>query len=93
MKGVLIVLTVMALSAGTMESICAAQQDAAPQTVKGDLLTIKGDVYVIKDQFGRLVRLRINEETKKERLVVPGERIEVEMWPDGRAVSIKSAPQ
>ena len=93
MKGLLVALTMVTLSAGTMESICAAQQDAAPQTVKGNLLTIKGEVYVIRDQFGRLVRLRINEDTKKERLVVPGELIEVQMWPDGRAVSIKSAPQ
>jgi hypothetical protein len=48
-------------------------------------------VYVVRDVFGRLVRLRVNKETKRERLVVPGEKVEVEMMPDGRALSIKPA--
>lgn len=69
----------------------AAQPAASPQVIKGDLLSIKGEVYVVRDVFGRLVRLRVNKETKRERLVVPGEKVEVEMMPDGRALSIKPA--
>lgn len=46
-----------------------AQLETSPQT-------IKGDVYVIKDIFGRLVYLHVDKNTKRERLLVPGERIE-----------------
>lgn len=75
------------ISAGV--PMVAAQPAASPQVIKGDLLSIKGEVYVVRDVFGRLVRLRVNKETKRERLVVPGEKVEVEMMPDGRALSIK----
>jgi hypothetical protein len=33
----------------------------APLTIKGDLLSIKGDVWVIKDIFGRLVYLYVDK--------------------------------
>jgi hypothetical protein len=71
--------------------MAVAQPAASPQVIKGDLLSIKGEVYVVRDIFGRLVRLRVNKDTKRERLVVPGEKVEVEMMPDGRALSIKPA--
>lgn len=38
-----------------------AQMEASPQTIKGDLLSIKGDVYVIKDISGRLTYLHIDK--------------------------------
>lgn len=69
--------------------MAAAQPAASPQVIKGELLSIKGEVYLVRDVFGRLVRLRVNKDTKRERLVVPGEKVEVEMMPDGRALSIK----
>ncbi len=71
--------------------LAAAQPAVSPQVIKGELLSIKGEVYLIRDVFGRLIRLRVNKDTKRERLVVPGEKVEVEMMPDGRALSIKPA--
>ena len=32
-----------------------AQVETSPQTITGDLLSIKGDVYVVKDISGRFV--------------------------------------
>lgn len=66
-----------------------AQPTSPPLTVRGDLLTIKGDTYVIRDISGLLRHLRVDKETKQERLIVPGEKIEVLVSSAGRALSIK----
>ena len=49
-----------------------ADVEMSPLTVKGDLLSIKGDVWVIKDSFGRLVYLHVDKNTKRERVLLPG---------------------
>lgn len=56
-----------------------AQVATTLQTIKGDLLSIKGDIYLIKDLSGRLVYLHVDKNTKRERMVVPGERIEADV--------------
>ena len=51
-----------------------AQPEMTPQvTIRGELLSIKGDEYLIKDIFGRLVYLRVDKNTKREFMLVPGE--------------------
>jgi len=62
-----------------------AQADTAPQTIKGDLLSIKGDVYIIKDLSGRLVYLSVEKNTRRERLLLPGEQIEADVLPGGQS--------
>lgn len=58
-----------------------AQVETSPQTIKGDPLSIKGDVYGVKDISGRLrlVYLHVDKNTKHERRLVPGEKIEVDV--------------
>ena len=68
-----------------------AQVETSPQTIKGDLLSIKGDVYVIKDIFGRLVYLYVDTNTKRERMLVPGERIEADVIIGERVVALRPA--
>lgn len=63
----------------------------APLTIKGDLLSIKGDVWVIKDIFGRLVYLHVDKDTKRERLLVPGEKIEADVIIGERVVALRPA--
>jgi hypothetical protein len=68
-----------------------AQVEMSSQTIKGDLLSIKGDVYVIKDISGRLVYLHVDKNTKRERMLVPGERIEADVIIGGRVVALRPA--
>ena len=68
-----------------------AQGETSLQTIKGDLLSIKGDVYVIKDIFGRLVYLYVDKNTKRERMLVPGERIEADVIMGERVVTLRPA--
>ena len=68
-----------------------AQVEMSSQTIKGDLLSIKGDVYVIKDISGRLVYLHVDKNTKRERLLVPGERIEADVVMGERIIALRPA--
>jgi len=64
---------------------------AGTTTIKGVLTIIKGDVYTMQDLSGRFVQFRVDKNTQRERLVVPGERIEVQLSPYRLALSIKPA--
>jgi hypothetical protein len=67
-----------------------AQLEMTPQiTIRGDLLSIKGEVYLIKDIFGRFVYLRVDKNTKRERLLVPGEKIEADLIPGQRVLALR----
>ena len=68
-----------------------AQVEMSIQTIKGDLLSLKGDVYVIKDIFGRLVYLYADKNTKRERMLVPGERVEADVIIGERVVALRPA--
>lgn len=92
MNLLLISMTSIVLCVGTFVPLCDAQPAIPPLTVKGDLLTIKGDTYVLRDISGVLRYLRVDKDTQKERLIVPGERIEVQVSPDGRMLTIKPVP-
>jgi hypothetical protein len=72
-------------------ALAQAQIETSLQTIKGDLLSIKGDVYVIKDVFGRLVYLHVDKNTKRERMLVPGERIEADVMTGERVVALRPA--
>ena len=68
-----------------------AQVETSPLTIKGDLLSIKGDVWVIKDIFASLVYLHVDKNTKRERLLVPGEKIEADVIIGERVVALRPA--
>ena len=61
-----------------------------PQIVKGSILNIEGETYSIKDISGHEVQLRVTKETKVEGGLRPkvGDRIEVQVAPDGQAISV-----
>jgi hypothetical protein len=69
------------------------QSEISPQTIKGDLLSIKGDRYILKDRSGRLVYLQVDKNTKVERMVVPGERIEADVTIGERVVALRPASE
>ena len=68
-----------------------AQGEMSIQTIRGDLLSIKGDVYVLKDSFGRLVYLYVDKNTTRERMLVPGERIEADVIVGERVLALRPA--
>ena len=82
---------VLLFSLGLVVPGAFAQSDMALQTIKGDLLSIKGDRYLVKDFSGRLVYLQVDKNTKRERMLVPGERIEADVIIGERVVALRPA--
>jgi hypothetical protein len=80
---------VLLFSLSLVVPIAMAQVEMSSQTIKGDLLSIKGDVYVIKDISGRLVYFHVDKNTKRERMLVPGERIEADVIIGERVVALR----
>lgn len=48
---------------------------------------------MVRDSFGRFVRLTVTKETKQERMLLFGDQVEVQMWPNGQVMAIKPAQE
>lgn len=66
---------------------------SAAQPLKGQLIKIEGDVYVVKDAAGKEIRLRVNQETVLQADLHVGDKIDAEVLPDGRAATVLRALQ
>jgi hypothetical protein len=91
MSRVISCMIVLLFSLTLVVPIAMAQVEMSSQTIRGDLLSIKGDMYVIKDIFGRLVYLHVDKNTKRERMLVPGERIEADVIIGEKVVALRPA--
>jgi hypothetical protein len=76
---------------GVLAASAAGQPAASSYILKGELLKIEADIYVVRDLQGRFIRLRTDKNTKLDRMIVPGEKIEAEVSANGLALSIKPA--
>ena len=68
----------------------AAGEMAAPssQTVKGDLLKIDGEFYVVKEMPGKEIRLHVDKTTALDGSINVGEKVEAQATEKNHAVSI-----
>jgi hypothetical protein len=69
----------------------AAGEMAAPssQTVKGDLLKIDGEFYVVKEMSGKEIRLHVDKTTTLDGSINVGEKVEAQATEKNHAVSIR----
>ena len=69
----------------------AAGDMAAPdsQTVKGDLLKIDGEFYVVKDMAGKEIRLHIDKTSKLDGAFKSGDKVEAQATEKEHAMSSK----
>lgn len=74
-----------------LDPALSAGQTAGAQTVKGELLKIEGENYVVKDASGMEIRLHVSKETKTESLPQVGDKIEAQVTAEGHATEIKKA--
>ncbi len=79
MSGLIGCMIVLLFSLSLVVPSAMAQSEMSTQTIRGDRLSIKGAVYAIKAIFGRLVYLCVDKNTKRDRMLVPGERIEADV--------------
>jgi hypothetical protein len=91
--GILAVGFVLGLGAGTFAADApgGAAKAGKDATIKGEVLKIEGENYVVKDAAGKEVKLHVNAQTKKEGDIKVGDKIEAQADGTGHAVSIKAA--
>lgn len=68
-------------------------RDLSATSVTGELLKIEGETYLIRDTFGKEVRLRVGPETKIVGSPKIGDKIEAKVSEGGQATSIQLAPR
>jgi hypothetical protein len=83
----------MAIGVGMASFSFAAGDMAEPntQTIKGDLLKIDGEFYVVKDTAGKEVRLHVDKTSQLDGTFKAGDKIEAQATDKGHASSIKQA--
>jgi hypothetical protein len=73
----------------TQKPPATAAQPAGAQEIHGELLMIDKDHCLLKDSFGKEVRLRITASTKLEGEPKAGDKVAVSVMEGGMATSIK----
>jgi len=71
--------------------LVADAQTPGPQTVKGDVLKMDGEFYVVKDMAGKEIRLHVDKSTELEGSFKAGDQIEARATEKDHALSIKHA--
>jgi hypothetical protein len=86
---------VLILSVGIASFSYAADvtESPTPMMVKGDLLKIDGDFYVVKDrrELGKEIRLHVDKNTTLEGTFKAGDKIEAKVTETDHALWIKHA--
>ena len=63
------------------------------QALKGQVIKIEGEQYVVRDAMGKEVRLHVNQETILQADLHVGDKVDVEMASDGKALTLLRALQ
>jgi hypothetical protein len=72
-------------------AMCQATGESATpaQIVKGDVLDMEGEFYMVKDISGHEMRLHVNKDTKMEDRIKVGDKIEAQVTSEGHVKSIR----
>ena len=83
----------MVIGVGLASFSFAAGDMAEPNTqmIKGDLLKIDGEFYVVKDMTGKEIRLHVDKTSQLDGTFKAGDKIEAQATDKGHASSIKQA--
>lgn len=90
--GVALALPVLSEGASAASPSSPPPSGAVPQSVKGEVMIITGEFYVVQDSVGKgMVQVLVSKATKLDRSVKKGDKVEATLAADGYAVSIKKA--
>jgi hypothetical protein len=73
------------------QGIDSLNPPSATSSMKGQVLKIEPDALVLGTDGGGQVRLKINKDTKVERALKVGDKVEVEVGADHQLVALKLA--
>lgn len=91
--GVLLLIGLPATNAAAGGAMAGQERDAsmATATVEGELVRIEGDVYVVRDERGKELRLHVDFSTDQTETLTLGDIVVARITEDHHALSIKPA--
>jgi hypothetical protein len=75
----------------TGESMTSGATTHESQTISGEIMSVQGETFVVKDATGKEVSLHVDKSTKKSGSPKKGDRIEAEVNSAGHALSFKKS--
>ena len=95
-----IVMVTLLFCAGTPEMVRAADsaskpsgapssQNSSAAIIKGQVLRIDTDALVLGTDGGGQIRLKVDKDTKFERALKVGDKVEAELGPERQAINVK----
>lgn len=96
MKRLILVLTLTVLCGGLSPAADEPPPASSPQTIKGEVVIITDEFYLVQDSNGKSVQLRLSKtsldskkDTKIEGPLKAGDKVEAVVEADGHALTIK----
>ena len=74
---VAIEIEILGFGMATVSSAAGDMAAPSPQSIKGDLLKIEGDFYVVKDMSGKETRMHVDKTTKLDGGFKTGDKVEL----------------
>jgi hypothetical protein len=68
-----------------------AEKTSGSGVLKGEVLIVTDDFYLIKERGGKGVQVRLDKTTKRDGAIKVGDNVEAQVSTDGRALSIKQS--
>ena len=87
--GLFVFATILSVGMASLSYAAGDMAAESTQTVKGDLLKIDGEFYVVKDMAGKEIRLHIDKTSKLDGAFKSGDKVEAQATEKEHAMSIK----
>ena len=82
---------VWAADPASKSGAAGSAQESSAASIKGQVLMIEPSALVLGTQGGGQVRLKLDKDTKMERALKVGDKVEAEIGPEHTAVNLKLA--
>jgi hypothetical protein len=88
-SALMIIWLVLSLSPAGFSGWALAQDTkSGPQTIKGQLVMLAGEVAILRDSNGKTTHVPTSKATRVEKGIKDGDMVEASISPDGQATSI-----
>ena len=89
--GLFVFTMILGVGVATVSSAAGDMAAPGPQSIRGDLLKIEGDFYVVKDMSGKETRMHVDQTTTLDGGFKTGDKVEAQVTDKGHAFSINHA--
>ena len=87
--GLFVFATILSVGMASLSYAAGDMAAESTQTVKGDLLKIDGEFYVVKDMAGKEIRLHVDKTTTLDGAIKAGDKLEAQATEKNHAVSVR----